>query len=70
MTFSEYLTNPVFYDVFGIFIWIYVAILSIYLLRTRKKPRKAPIWILLIIAILGLIVDGTLVATLLSILGG
>ena len=72
MAIPEILTSPIFYDQFGIGIFLYLTVVSIWMLRTKKKMRKWMIWTLLGIGLAGLIVDGTLVAKsfdLLSVFG-
>ena len=57
------LTQPEFYDIFGLFVFAFITVTAIWALKTK---RALPVWVLvtlLIIGILGLIVDGTIVFT-------
>lgn len=54
-------TNPEFYDIFGVFVFSFITLVSGWMLYTNKKPLKIIIIILLIIGILGLLVDGFIV---------
>lgn len=53
--------NPAFYDPLGFFTFAFLIGVGIYMLR---KPKKSPEWIwfiLILIGIIGLIVDGSIV---------
>jgi len=53
----QFLSNPAFYDLFGVIIFAFITILFIWALNTK---RKIPIWakrIMLGIGIAGLITD-------------
>jgi len=53
--------RPEFFDIFGLLVFSFITILSIWSLRTE---RVVPVWatvILLLIGISGLIVDGAIV---------
>lgn len=55
------LIRPEFFDIFGLLVFSFITILSIWSLRTE---RAVPVWatiILLLIGISGLIVDGVIV---------
>lgn len=53
--------RPEFFDIFGLFVFSFIAILSLWSLRMQKPlPRWVGI-ILLLIGISGLIVDGAIV---------
>jgi len=60
--------NPRFYDIFGLPIFSFISLLSIWMLYSSKLPPKWVIWLLLFIGIAGIIVDGTMVSKFLSIL--
>lgn len=55
------LKNPVFYDIFGLIVFTYLAILASYHLTNQTPLSNLNAMIILTIAIAGLIVDGTLV---------
>ena len=55
------LTNPEFYDIFGIFVFGFVTLVSGWMLYTNKKPLRIVTIILLIIGISGLLVDSLIV---------
>ena len=57
----ELLTTPEFYDIFGLPVFLFITILSIWMLWKKEIPDKKYLIILLIIGILGLIVDGLMV---------
>ena len=53
--------SPEFFDIFGFFAFLFIVIISLWGLYTKKR---FPIWtkiVLLIIGILGLIIDGAIV---------
>ena len=53
--------RPVFFDIFGIVVFIFLLITGIWMLKKKKIP---PTWvsvILIVIGVWGLIVDGTIV---------
>ena len=54
------MVNAEFFDVFGFLGFIYITIISIWILKNKKVPGWAAI-ILLTIGILGLIIDGLIV---------
>ena len=54
------MVNAEFLDIFGFLGFIYIVIISIFILKNKKIPKWAAI-ILLTIGILGLIVDGFIV---------
>ncbi len=62
------LTSPEFYDIFGIAVFIFIIVLAGWSLYTRRSPYRIFLWILLIIGILGIIIDGTLVTRFLFFL--
>jgi len=70
MTLNELLTNPKFWDVFGLPVFTFITILSVWMLNTNKRPDRRVVWMLLIIGILGLAIDGSILAGLLSFFGG
>jgi len=49
--------NSAFFDIFGIFGFLFIIFSSIWILYKNKKPSKWVIIILLIIGIIGLAVD-------------
>lgn len=49
--------NPAFYDIFGVFIFVFIIVISVLMLNSNEKLPNYLTWILLIIGILGLIVD-------------
>jgi len=53
--------RPEFFDIFGIGVFSFITILTIWALRTKKPAPKWALVILLIIGICGLIVDGFIV---------
>jgi asparagine N-glycosylation enzyme membrane subunit Stt3 len=53
--------SPQFFDIFGIFTFVFIIVMSIELLFEKKKPEKIFLVILLVIGILGFIVDGIIV---------
>ena len=53
--------QPEFYDIFGLLIFAFVTVISIWSLKTGKGLPRWALIALLIIGILGLIVDGTIV---------
>ena len=61
MKIPKILKKPRFYDVFGLPIFLFITILSIWMLYTMEFPPKGYIWVLLVIGIAGIIVDGTMV---------
>jgi len=54
-------TNPEFYDIFGIFAFGFITLVSGWMLYTNKKPLRLITIILLIIGISGLLVDSLIV---------
>ena len=54
--------NVAFFDIFGFLGFLILAIMSILLLRSKEKLNW-PVWVILIIAIAGLIVDAVIVLT-------
>lgn len=54
------MVNAEFFDIFGFLGFIYIIIISIWILRNKKVPRWTAI-ILLIIGILGLTIDGFII---------
>ena len=63
MEITELLTKPEFYDLFGLPIFIFISLLSGWMLWKKRLPNRKIIWMLLIIGITGLIVDGICVTT-------
>ena len=62
--FSIYLVNqhpPEFFDNFGVVVFGFLLCLSIWMLRTKKEAPNWVAFIILLISILGLIVDGFIV---------
>ena len=53
--------RPEFYDIFGVFIFTFIIIISIWTLTTNENLPQWILRTLLIIGILGLIIDGTIV---------
>lgn len=53
--------NPIFYDIFGIAVFSYLAILASHHLTTATPLAKTNAIVLLLIAIAGLIVDGSMI---------
>lgn len=53
--------QPEFFDIFGIFVFSFLVILSLWGFKTRKPFPQWTLATLLIIGILGLIVDGVIV---------
>jgi len=49
-----------FFDIFGVFIWIFFIVVSLRALVTGNMPDWA-LFVILVIGVLGLIVDGTIV---------
>lgn len=50
-----------FFDIFGITVWVFFLGLGGYMLLTDKKTPDWIAWIIIIIGVLGLIVDGYIV---------
>ncbi len=61
--------NPEFFDIFGLFVFAFLFIIGIWMLKSRQKLPNWAGFIILLIAILGLIVDGSIVIKT-YILGG
>mgnify|MGYP001591770657 FL=1 len=61
MAFASLLKNPVFYDIFGLVVFSYFAILAIYHLTTNTPLTKINAIVILVIALAGLVVDGSMV---------
>lgn len=59
--------NPRFYDLFGLPIFLFIMVLSGWMLYTMKFPPRGYIWALLIIGIAGIIIDGVMVSKFLDI---
>jgi uncharacterized membrane protein len=59
----EILTRAEIYDPLGFLAFLFIAISAFWMLKRRKALPKAINIILLVIAILGVIVDGTIVYT-------
>ncbi len=53
----EYLSNPAFYDLFGLIGFVFILSLSIWMLIKDKKPPVWSIIVLFIIGLVGFIVD-------------
>jgi heme/copper-type cytochrome/quinol oxidase subunit 4 len=53
--------SPAFFDIFGFLAFVFLTILSLMLLKTKKLPAKWVLVIFLIISLAGLIVDGLIV---------
>jgi len=53
--------KPEFFDIFGVFIFAFLFIVGIFMLVSRKKLPDYIGFIILLISILGLIVDGSIV---------
>ena len=53
--------RPEFFDIFGVFVFIFLIVLSLWGLKTRKPFPKWSTVILLTIGILGFIVDSIIV---------
>lgn len=53
--------RPEFFDIFGIFAFSFLIVLSLWGLKTKMPVPQWALAILFIIGILGLIVDGTIV---------
>lgn len=60
----ELISDPTFFDKFGLVIFTFITIIATYMLYAKKMPDRKVIWILLAIGILGLIVEGTIVIIL------
>jgi len=54
---------PEFFDIFGIGIFIFIIVLSIWGLKTRKQFPRWILIILLIIGIIGFLIDSIIVYT-------
>jgi uncharacterized membrane protein len=61
--------KPEFFDIFGIFIFIFLSIIGFLMFKKKKKMPDIIGFIILLIGILGLIVDGYIVIKYI-ILGG
>ncbi|MDD5068380.1 MAG: hypothetical protein PHS53_03965 [Candidatus Pacebacteria bacterium] len=61
MNLKDLLRRPEFYDIFGVPIWIFLIVLTIWSLKTGLPMPTWTIIVLLFIGILGLIVDGGMV---------
>ena len=69
MGIKELLTTPVFWDTFGVPVFIFIIILSGYMLLKKQLPQRKYLLILLLIGIFGLLIDGFLVKIKLLFLG-
>ena len=54
------LLRPEFFDIFGVFVWIFFIVVSLRALVTGNMPDWT-LFVILVIGVLGLIVDGTIV---------
>lgn len=55
--------QPEFFDIFGIFVFAFIAILSIWAIKTKNPIPKRALVILLIIGIVGFLIDSFIVYT-------
>ena len=55
------ISQPEFFDIFGIFVFTFITWLSVFGLKNKNKIPRWSLKILLVIGILGLIVDGIIV---------
>ncbi len=56
-----YIDNPVFFDIFGLIVFTFLFITGISMLKSKEKMPDWVGFIILIIGVLGLIVDGVMV---------
>ncbi|OGD87372.1 hypothetical protein A2870_01335 [Candidatus Curtissbacteria bacterium RIFCSPHIGHO2_01_FULL_41_11] len=63
MDFIKNIIRPEFFDIFGIAVFSFITVISIWAYKTQKPLPKWAILILFAIGIAGLIVDGTIVLT-------
>ena len=54
-------TNPEFFDIPGVMVFLFIILLAGWMLYTDKKPKKWVIVLLLIIGLISLIIDSILV---------
>ena len=64
MTLIELISDPTFFDKFGLVIFTFITIIATYMLYARKLPDRKVLWLLLVVGILGLITDGTILIIL------
>ncbi|MCK4386862.1 MAG: hypothetical protein KAV41_02145 [Candidatus Pacebacteria bacterium] len=62
--FLQSILHPEFFDIFGVFVFLFISIMSGWSLKTKQSLPRWAIIIFLIIGILGLIVDGIIVSTI------
>lgn len=60
---KKLLRNPVFYDIFGILVFLYIGTIALLNVLKDIPLSKTNAYLLLGIALAGLIVDGTFVIT-------
>ena len=53
--------EPEFFDIFGLIAFVFITVLSSWMLFKKKLPSKLFMRFLLIIGILGIIIDGAIV---------
>ncbi|MEK6904409.1 MAG: hypothetical protein AABW87_02330, partial [Nanoarchaeota archaeon] len=53
--------QPEFYDIFGLLVFFFITVISIWALKMKKPLPRWGLILLLIIGVLGLIVDGSIV---------
>lgn len=56
----EFNMEPQFFDIFGFLGFIFITVFSFFMLRGSSMPRWS-VFVLLVIGILGLFIDGTIV---------
>ena len=69
MAIPEIFTKPEFFDVFGLPIFTFIIITSVWMLRTKKKLPRSVVWILFGVGVAGLIADGLILSGVLTTLG-
>jgi uncharacterized membrane protein len=61
LRFKKMLKKPGFFDIFGIFVFLYIIVISILTLNSNIKLPSWTAYILLIIGILGFLIDSIMV---------
>lgn len=57
----ELAADAAFYDCFGVAAFIFIIILSVFQLRTKKRLPKLVYWLLLAVGVIGFIIDACMV---------